>query len=463
MFRNFRVGKKLAIGFGAVIVVIVGTAVTLYVQTRSLYDIERLNSLSDTAIDGIDKIKGDLISAQSAARKLVMTGAERDHDGFDDAVAAHVADLSAVRTILAKNAPDLLPQLETYEKTAAIYTNSYLGQQVRLASSAATRAQAMDLQTSDASKPARMAASNDLAKMRADVSRWADYWSAAGDTAIDRMMLVVTSSGLVSTLLAAVMSWLIGRAIATPIGAMTGTMQALARGDHTVAIPAVGQRDEIGDMAAALQVFKAAAIEKLRLEADAVAAGRLTEHERAHNTAALAEAAAQQSRVVETLASGLSRLSNGDLVHRIDERFPDTYEKLRADFNSAMGKLHDTMSHVATSASTIRSGTGEISSASDDLSRRTEQQAASLEETATALDEITATVRKTAEGSKHARTVVGSARGSAEQSGRVVSQAVEAMSGIERSSHEIGQIIGVIDEIAFQTNLLARPPRRSRR
>ena len=216
-----------------------------------------------------------------------------------------------------------------------------------------------------------------------------------------------------------------------------------------------GQRDEIGEMAGAVQVFKAAAIEKVRLEADALAAGRLTEQERAHNAAVLAESAAQQSHVVEMVASGLSRLSGGDLVHRIDERFPADYEKLRADFNGAMAKLQDTMRHVAASASTIRSGTGEISTASDDLSRRTEQQAASLEETAAALDEITATVRKTAEGSKHARSVVGSARGSAEQSGQVVRQAVEAMSGIERSSREIGQIIGVIDEIAFQTNLLA--------
>ena len=71
------------------------------------------------------------------------------------------------------------------------------------------------------------------------------------------------------------------------------------------------------------------------------------------------------------------------------------------------------------------------------------------------MDEITATVRRTAEGAKHARAVVGSARASAERSGGVVRQAVEAMAGIEKSSREISQIIGVIDEIAFQTNLLA--------
>ncbi len=163
----------------------------------------------------------------------------------------------------------------------------------------------------------------------------------------------------------------------------------------------------------------------------------------------------ERTMVVTSIGDAVASLQRGDLGHKITRRLPDEYGRLCADFNGAMAKLQDTMRHVATSASTIRSGTGEISTASDDLSRRTEQQAASLEETAAALDEITATVRKTAEGSKHARSVVGSARGSAEQSGQVVRQAVEAMSGIERSSREIGQIIGVIDEIAFQTNLLA--------
>src|SRR6202042_1565024 len=91
----------------------------------------------------------------------------------------------------------------------------------------------------------------------------------------------------------------------------------------------------------------------------------------------------------------------------------------------------------------------------EDLSRRTEQQAASLEQTAAALDQITATVKKTAEGAAHAGQIVGQAKSNAERSGVVVREAVSAMSGIEQSSRQIGQIIGVIDEIAFQTNLLA--------
>lgn len=165
--------------------------------------------------------------------------------------------------------------------------------------------------------------------------------------------------------------------------------------------------------------------------------------------------AEEQAKVVRGLAEGLAHLAGGNLTARIDHAFPGEYEKLRHDFNEAMGKLQEAMKTIVVNAGGIRSGAGEISQASDDLSRRTEQQAASLEETAAALDEITATVRKTAEGSKQANSVVVTTRANAEASGKVVQETVSAMAEIEKSSKQISQIIGVIDEIAFQTNLLA--------
>jgi len=113
------------------------------------------------------------------------------------------------------------------------------------------------------------------------------------------------------------------------------------------------------------------------------------------------------------------------------------------------------MAAVSGATHAIRSGAGEISTAADDLSRRTEQQASSLEETAAALEQITVTVKKTAEGAKHARDVVSTAKVDADKSGEVVREAMAAMTGIDKSSKQISQIIGVIDEIAFQTNLLA--------
>ncbi len=256
-------------------------------------------------------------------------------------------------------------------------------------------------------------------------------------------------------LCASALSFSMTRRVTTLIAGLSGAMTELADGNLDVAVQGADRHDELGLMARAVQVFKDGGREKVRLQAEAARHAEERNRERARDDAVREELSHHQAHVVASLAQGLGQLAGGQLAFRLLEPFPADYETLRVDFNGAMEKMQVTMTMVATNTAAIRSGTDEISSASDDLSRRTEQQAASLEETAAALDEITATVRKTAEGSKHAREVVSQAKQAAEQSGQVVRQAVDAMSGIEKSSSQIGNIIGVIDEIAFQTNLLA--------
>jgi methyl-accepting chemotaxis protein len=166
-------------------------------------------------------------------------------------------------------------------------------------------------------------------------------------------------------------------------------------------------------------------------------------------------AAEVQASVVQATGRGLSAMAAGDLSYRIGEAFPGDYAILREDFNRAMAALDEAVAVIRGNAGSMQSGANEISSAAEDLSRRTERQAAGLEQTAAALDEITATVRKAAENAQAADVVVGQTRSQAETGGAVVQRAITAMGEIEKSSDQIGQIIGVIDEIAFQTNLLA--------
>ena len=158
---------------------------------------------------------------------------------------------------------------------------------------------------------------------------------------------------------------------------------------------------------------------------------------------------------VKQIADGLSRLAEGDLEQRIAGAFIPELEPLRLDFNASLATLEQSIASITASSQAIRAGTAEISAAADNLAQRTEQQASNLEETTAALGEITATVKKTAEGAGQARDVVAEARADAERGGEIVGKAIAAMGRIETSSQQIGQIIGVIDEIAFQTNLLA--------
>jgi methyl-accepting chemotaxis protein len=166
-------------------------------------------------------------------------------------------------------------------------------------------------------------------------------------------------------------------------------------------------------------------------------------------------AATEQSLAIERLAAALEKLAAKDLASQIVDRMPESFLRLKTDFNSAIDQLAAAFKEVSASASGVRSRAEEISTASNNLSRRAEQQASSLEQTAAALNEITAASGDTDEGARHANKVVAVARDDARQSIEIVRQAIDAMGKIERSSTQIGRIIGVIDEIAFQTNLLA--------
>jgi len=303
-------------------------------------------------------------------------------------------------------------------------------------------------------------------KLRAlgdDLTKYNAAWIAANakasnaaDAAARLASVLLIGMGIVSLVGGLVFSlWMVNRKISKPLVHLSGDMEKLARSDFSVEVEGQDRRDEVGQMARSVQVFKTNGLEMQRLEQEAADQRRRTEEERARNEAAQAESARQQAFVVNSVATGLEKLSAGELTFRLSEAFAAEYEKLREDFNGAMGQLQDTMKVITGSTQGIRSGTDEISQAADDLSKRTEQQAASLEETAAALDQITATVRKTAEGANHARDVVSTAKSDAEHSGQVVRDAVAAMTQIENSAQQISQIIGVIDEIAFQTNLLA--------
>ncbi len=158
---------------------------------------------------------------------------------------------------------------------------------------------------------------------------------------------------------------------------------------------------------------------------------------------------------VEQLAGALQALSGGDLTQELGSPFLPALEKLRLDFNQTSSKLRTTLQTISQNAGAIAAASQQIQSASNDLSKRTEQQAASVEETAAALEQITTTVSDSSHRAQEAGSLVRRTKEHAENSGKVVGQAVDAMGKIEQSAGEIGNIIGVIDEIAFQTNLLA--------
>ena len=151
----------------------------------------------------------------------------------------------------------------------------------------------------------------------------------------------------------------------------------------------------------------------------------------------------------------ISSIAAGDLTAAMQGQFAGDFAKLRDAVNECAVHLKSVVNEIRSAAASVASASTQIAQGNSDLSSRSQQEASSLEETAASVEEMTATVEQNAENARQASQVAKGAREHAEKGGKVVSNAVEAMQGINASSKKISDIIGVIDEIAFQTNLLA--------
>ncbi len=151
----------------------------------------------------------------------------------------------------------------------------------------------------------------------------------------------------------------------------------------------------------------------------------------------------------------LAAVAEGDLSRRADADLPGQLGRLAASANDTVEQLSAVVARIREGSDTISSAATGIAAGNDDLSRRTEQQAASLEETASSMEELTSTVRQNADNARQANQLAIGAVDVASQGGEVVGRVVETMGAISQSSSRIADIIGVIDGIAFQTNILA--------
>ena len=155
-------------------------------------------------------------------------------------------------------------------------------------------------------------------------------------------------------------------------------------------------------------------------------------------------------------AVGLARqVAAGDLTTDIHAESRDEVGDLLDALKTMSTSLRKTVTEVRTGTENIVTASRQISSGNMDLSSRTEEQASSLEETASSMEELTSTVRQNSDNAREANVLAKNASQIAAHGGQVVSQVVSTMASINASSKKIGDIIAVIDGIAFQTNILA--------
>ena len=301
-------------------------------------------------------------------------------------------------------------------------------------------------------------------------------------------MLAALVSGV---MLAALLAFVIARSISARVKTLSAQMEALAHGQMETQVSFTGDRDEIGLMARALEVFKTAVIDRAALTRQ-----RQAEREEHDQAALQVERSFQQdvSLIIEAASAGdftrrvdtstrtglaqkigegvnrlvgtvdgafkgiievISAMAKGDLTRRVDGEYKGSFLQLKTDANTMADKFRAMARRIAGVTREVQGATLEISSGVADLSARTEHQASSLEETSASMEELAATVRQNANHSEDANQAAAAARDAAESGGAIAIQAVAAMGRIESSSREITEITGLIQDIAFQTNLLA--------
>nr|WP_079216415.1 methyl-accepting chemotaxis protein [Herbaspirillum robiniae] len=150
----------------------------------------------------------------------------------------------------------------------------------------------------------------------------------------------------------------------------------------------------------------------------------------------------------------VERISQGDLSHAIDLKGKDSHSLLRS-IETMRGSLSGIVAGVRNGTDTIATASNQIAAGNLDLSSRTEEQASALEETASSMEQLTSIVRQNADNARQANQLAISASGVASNGGKVIEQVVGTMADINTASTKISDIIGVIDSIAFQTNILA--------
>jgi methyl-accepting chemotaxis protein len=308
---------------------------------------------------------------------------------------------------------------------------------------------------------------------------------------IVRLGTTIFAIGAGLLLVAAAIGWLFSRTITRPITRLTHAMGDLAEGNLEVEVRGGTRADEVGEMARAVEVFRANGKRVKQLTDEETVNADLRRVERVHMMQALQRSFGEVvdaagsgdftkrvdqtfddpelndlahgvNNLLETVERGLAdtgqvlaALARADLSIRMDGDYKGAFGQLRDDLNQVGETLTLTVSALRSASKSLKSATGDILAGANDLSERTTKQSETIEETSAAIEQLAVLVVENARRAEQASLKAQTVAATATEGGDVMRKANDAMERITTSSSKISNIIKLIDDIAFQTNLLA--------
>ena len=444
-------------------------------------------------------LNADLSSASASLRGFLLTGKDQMKTEFQ----AAWTEMDSHRAAMDKIAPNFtnLDNIKAWAEFGNLIGELHTAQNDVLAlSDLSNQAPAIALNSKEAAPRMERLKAILNGELQADgtlsagivsrVTKLLEADAAIADAAATQLLFIQWTILAAGLLLGGGTAFLTARSIVPSLLKMTTAMRELAAGNLDVEVPAKDRGDEIGNMAAAVEVFKQDAIKvralteaetsraadaQIRVTAmnslvaglgDVVGAaidgdfsGRVSIESKDEDLRSVASAVndlvTSVDRGVSETGLVLASLAKFDMTQRMNGDYKGAFAKLQGDTNAVAENLTEIVGQLRSTSTSVKSATGEILAGANDLAERTTKQAAAIEETSAAMEQLASTVAANAKRANSANETAQQVAKTAEETGLVMTRSNDAMERISTSSAKISNIIGLIDDIAFQTNLLA--------
>jgi methyl-accepting chemotaxis protein len=408
-YKNLRIPYKLAVAFGSLVLAILIGSGVLYWSMAFLRDSTALTDRSFTVRQELRNILEGMLNQETALRGYLISSDEKFLEPYRDGQKQFQNAVSTVKLMIAENHAQL-QRLTQIEELAQHWQKDVAEKEIAFIAKANLQDEARLMEASGAGKRDMDRIRSLLADMDQTEQLVQQHHTAKRATLFHIASLFAVIGCILSVLLALVMGWLVTRGVAVPIQRMTEAMKRLAGGDKAIDIPGLGQRDEIGIMAQAVQVFKETTMEAERLAA-----------ERAEEEA--------------------KRRSRSERLDGLIRSFESKVGKLAQALATAATEMESTAQSMASTAEQTNQKSLAVAAASEQTSANVQTVATAAEELASSFKEIN---RQLAQFSHISSKAVEDA-----------SHTDSTVQTLAVSAQRIGEVVGLINDIASQTNLLA--------
>jgi len=407
---SMKVSSKLAAAFAVLVVITITATVINYQKLNFMRQTAQWRTHTYDVIETLSAVMASMVDSETGLRGYLIGGEDRFLDPFRNGSKSFDEAFAKVKSLTADN-PAQQKRLDELHAAAMTWRNEVAAKEIALMSKPETRAEALRMEASGAGKASMDAIRAKIAEVDAVERSLLASRSMEQEVAFDTAEYVSLGGSAASAVLAIVLAWYLTQSLARPIVSMTSVMTSLAGGDTSVEVPARDRKDEIGNMARAVAVFKENMTETERLRGEQEAAKQRAEQDR--RKAMLDLANAFESRV-GSIVSGVTAQAT---------------------------ELLATAQTLTTASDMTASQATAVASASLQATQNVQTVAAAAEELSASIQEITKQVSRSSERTSVA---VSHAEGTNAE-----------VQGLMQSALRIGEVVTLINDIASRTNLLA--------